>query len=74
MVAENIHKIHHYVDKPNADIRVDFDQTKFNTGEIKSISNIEHEEKVNEEKRQIKVLNQNLLRKYRQFRKLIREN
>ena len=73
--AENIHKIHHYVDGTNADIRVDFDQTKFNTGEIKSISNIEHEEKVNEEKRQIKVPKPEFIEEIAgQFRKLIRGN
>ena len=69
----NLQKIHHYVDGTNANIRVDYDQAKFNTGAIKAVSNIEHEEKVNEQKRRIKLPRQEFVGEIAgQFKRLIK--
>ena len=71
--AANLGKIHHYVSTANEKIRVDYDETKFNAGTIGSISNMRHEEIVNEEKRRIKIPKPEYVAEIAgQFRKLIR--
>tara|TARA_Y100000004_G_scaffold95394_2_gene106879 strand:+ start:1388 stop:1900 length:513 start_codon:yes stop_codon:yes gene_type:complete len=71
--AENLGKIHHYVDSTNEDIRVNFDETKFNLNQIKIVTNIQHEEKINEEKRKIKLPKPEFIEEIAgQFRSLIR--
>ena len=69
----NLGKIHHYVSTANEKIRVDYDQTKFNAGTIGSVSNMAHEENVNEEKRRIKIPKPEYVAEIAgQFKKLIR--
>lgn len=69
----NLHKVHHYANTSNENIRVDYDESKFNAGTIKAITNIEHEENVNEDKRKIKLPRKEFVGEIAgQFKRLIR--
>ena len=70
---ENLNKVNHYVDSTDENIRVNFDQTKFNLNEITIVTNIQHETNVNESKRRIKLPRADVVEELAgQFRALIR--
>ena len=70
---ENLNKVNHYVDSTDENIRVNFDQTKFNLNEISIVTNIQHETNVNESKRRIKLPRADVVEELAgQFRALIR--
>jgi hypothetical protein len=70
---ENLNKVNHYVDSTDVNIRVNFDQTKFNLNEISIVTNIQHETNVNESKRRIKLPRTDVVEELAgQFRSLIR--
>ncbi|MBR20037.1 MAG: hypothetical protein CMA64_07835 [Euryarchaeota archaeon] len=70
---DNLNKVHHYVDSSNEDIRVNYDETKFNLNQIRIVTNIEHETNINEEKRRIKLPKPEVIEELAgQFKRLIR--
>ena len=69
---DNLNKVQHYTDSTGK-IRVNYDQTKFNSSAIVAVSNIQHERDTNETKRRIKLPRPEFIEEISgQFKKLIR--
>lgn len=71
--ANNSSDIHHYVLTADKSIVVDWDAAKASDGTYTALTNLQYEEEINEEKRQIKVLNPIYLSSItKQFNKLMK--
>ena len=71
--ANNSSDIHHYVLTADKSIVVDWDAAKVSDGTYTALTNLQYEEEINEEKRQIKVLNPIYLSSItKQFNKLMK--
>ncbi len=68
----NASAVHHYVDTTNNYI-VDWDAAKLNAGTIKAVTNYDYETEINDNKRQITLLNKQFLKDIvTQYKKLVK--
>lgn len=71
--AEFLNTTHHWVLPDNPLICVEYNSAKLANGEIVAVSNLEHEELVNDEKQDIKVISPSYIRDFlKEFENLIR--
>ena len=71
--ANNGTSVHHYVDSTHDHITVDWDATRLANGEIKAVTNNDYEEEINNNKRQIFLLDKIFLKDIvAQYKKLVR--
>jgi hypothetical protein len=70
--TNNVNDTHHYV-KAGTDIICDYEDVKFISGDIAAVTNYQYEENLNDEKRQIKLLNRKYLKTFTsEYKKLIK--
>lgn len=70
--ANNTSDVHHYVEATDSDIIVDWDTTRLQNGEIKAVTNMEYEEELNEDKKQIFILPNTQIKDFvDQYKKLV---
>jgi len=70
--SSNSTDVHHYVEATDSDIIVDWDTTRLSNGEIKAVTNMEYEEELNEDKKQIFILPSSQIKDFvDQYKKLV---